>query len=329
MDIENIIHKYLSRSATEEEMQFLLQWLEEKEENRTDFKKTYDLWLYSNALLTDDADMEEALTRLKERISSDKKKKTNFSLFRLPLLRIAASILLLLSASYLGYSVRDYKEEKFISYNYLLTGANGKGEFVLPDGTTVWLNASSILKYPETFTGGKRLVHLEGEALFEVKQGKKNPFFVETDGIDVEVTGTRFLVNNYPKKNIIEAVLVNGHVALSSNYFPELWQMKPGELITYNKQTRQTTSRQVNTDDYTNWIHSKLVFDKTNLAQVIVNLQKWFDVEIEATPELLRSTHMSFTVRRESLEEVLTYMSLTASIGYRWKDDILYLYSTK
>jgi len=329
MDIENIINKYLSKSATEEEMQFLLQWLEEAEENKIHFKETYDLWLYSNALLTDDAEMEEALTRLKERVFSDKKKKTNLSIFRLPLLRIAASILLLLSAGSLGYTMRDHKEEKMISYNYLLTGANGKGEFVLPDGTTVWLNASSILKYPETFTGEKRIVHLEGEALFEVKQDKKNPFYVETDGIDVEVTGTRFLVNNYPKKNIVEAVLVNGRVALSSNYFPELWQMKPGELITYNKQTRQTTSQQVNTDDYTNWIHSKLVFDKTNLAHVIISLQKWFDVEIAATPELIRNTHMSFTIRRESLEEVLTYMSLTAPIGYRWKDDVLYLYSKK
>lgn len=329
MDIDLVISNYLNKSATAEECQYLLLWLEEKDEHVTHFREVYDIWLYSNAWLPDDAEMEKAWVCLTARISFCKNKKNTFPILRSYLLRIAVSVLLLLSTGYLGYIVRGHKEEKAVSCHYLLTGANGKGEFLLPDGSIVWLNTNSVLKYPETFAGGKRTIHLEGEALFEVKPDKRNPFYVETDGMDVEVTGTRFLVNNYPKKKIVETVLVNGSLALRSNSFPEQWKMKPGELVTYNKQTKQTYSQQVDTDDYTNWILSKLVFDKTNLAQVIISLQKWFDVEIIASPELVRHTHMSFTVRHESLEEVLTYMSLTAPIEYRWKDDILYLYSKK
>lgn len=325
MNIEAIISRYLSKSATEEEKKHLLQWLEEKDENRKQFKKTYDLWVYSNALFTDDTEMETALARLKKRTVSHQKKKARLSLPRFYRMRVAAFILLLLSVGYMGYWLGDHKEQKLITMNHLLTGPDGKGEYLLPDGSTVWLNASSLLKYPETFTGGKRTVYLEGEALFEIKEDKKNPFYVKAGGLDIEVVGTRFLANNYPRKNIVQTVLVNGSVKISGDYFAENRMLHPGELLTYNKQTGQTDLHKVNTDDYTNWIHSKMVFDKTNLAKVIVNLEKWFDVEIVATPELLRNTHMSFTVRRESLEEVLKNMSLTAPIDYKWKGNVLHL----
>jgi ferric-dicitrate binding protein FerR (iron transport regulator) len=329
--MEDIISKYLSKSATEEEKNLLLQWLEEKEENKKQFRETYDLWLYTNALLTGDTEMETALARLKERTSPAQQKEKRASIPRFYFIRVAASLLLLFATGYAGYQLGNHREQPAIAMNHLLTGADGKGRYLLPDSSIVWLNASSVLKYPAAFTGGKRKVYLEGEALFEVKKDKKHPFFVETGGLDIEVVGTRFLVNNYPQKNRIEAVLVNGSVKISGGYFPgtEARLLHPGELLTYDKQTKQTALYKVDTDDYTNWIHHKLVFDKTNLAQVIINLQKWFDVEIVAAPELVRNTHMSFTVRRESLEEVLSYMSLTAPVSYRWKDDTLYLFQKK
>lgn len=325
MKIEDIISKYLSKSATDEEKEFLLQWLEEKDENRKQFKKTYDLWIYTNALLTDDTEMETALARLKKRTDSHQKKKTRLSLPHSYRMRVAAFIFLLLSVGYTGYWLGDHKEQKPTTMNHLLTGPDGKGEYFLPDGSTVWLNANSVLKYPETFAGGKRTVYLEGEALFEIKKDNKNPFFVNADGLNIEVVGTRFLARNYPHKNMVQTVIVNGCVKISGDYFTETRILHPGELLTYNKQTGQTNLHKVYTDDYTNWIHSKMVFDKTNLAQVIINLEKWFDVEIVATPELLRNTHMSFTVRRESLEEVLKNMSLTAPIDYKWEGNVLHL----
>lgn len=325
MIIEDIISKYLSQSATENEKENLLLWLEEKKENRMLFKQQYDLWLYSNALLTENSEMGTALARLKERTSS----KTHTVAFHIYLIRIAVSILLLVASGYGGYIVREHTEQKAIIMNNLLTGTDGKGEYLLPDGSIVWLNANSVLRYPETFTGGKRIVQLEGEALFEVQKDKNNPFIVEAGGMEIEVVGTRFLVNNYPQKNIAEAVLINGEVKISGDYFAGNLLIKPSELMTYNKLTGATEFSTINTDDYTNWIHSKLVFDKTNLTQVIINLEKWFGVEIVASPDLMRTIHMSFTIRRESLEEVLTYMSKTTPISYRWDDNSIHLFSTK
>lgn len=323
MNIEDIISKYLNKLATKEEAGWLLAWLKDKDENVLKFRGLYDCWLHENAKLTDDMEVEAAFVRLKKRTLQ--KEKRRLAVPYLYLIRIASVVLLLFSIGYIGYRLGDRGEQKIITMNHLLTGPDGKGEYLLPDGSTVWLNANSLLRYPESFTGEKRTVYLEGEALFDIKKDKKKPFFVETDGLNIEVVGTCFLLKNYPQKNSIETVLVDGSVEISGDYFEEARMLKPGELIVYNKQTKQADLYQVNTDDYTNWIHSKLVFDKTNLAQVIINLEKWFDVEIIASPELIRNTHMSFTIRRESLEEVLTYMSLTASIDYKWEDDVLHL----
>ncbi len=329
MNTEEIISKYLCRSATEEEKEFLLQWLEEKDENKKEFKRIYDLWLYSNACLTDDTETEKAWVSLKKKMTSRKKDQSRTQNSRLYLLRITASILLLLSAGYLGYIAGTRTKPELITMNHLLTGADGKGEYLLPDGSIVWLNAKSVLKYPEPFTGETRTVYLEGEGLFEIKKDDKKPFCVKAGGLDIEVTGTRFLARNYTHKKNVETVLINGSIKVSGDYFDRTRILHPGELLTYNKQTKQIGLHQVNTDDYINWTQSKLVFDKTNLEQVIINLEKWFDVEIIAEPELIRNTHMSFTVRRESLEQVLSYMSLTAPIDYKLENDILYLYQKK
>lgn len=323
-EIEEIIGKYLTGSATIKEKEYLLQWLEENEGNRIKFGKVYDLWLFSNASLTDDEEMETALSRFRERTFGYKKRIIPFKHIGSYALRIAVSLLLLFSVGYGGYQIGN-KTNRSIPVNRLLTGEDGKGKFVLPDGTTVWMNANSVLEYPESFTGEKRWVRLEGEALFEVTKDAGKPFFVQAGGLETEVLGTRFLLNNYSCKSIIEALLVNGSVEISGDYFSASRILSPGQLLTYNKETQQTDLSIVNTDDYTNWIHSKLVFDKTNLANVIINLKKWYGVDIVASPELIRNVHMSFTIRRESLDEILKYMSITAPISYEWKNDILYL----
>jgi len=330
MHLNDIIIKYLENSATEEEVSILLQWLEESDENKTKFKETYDLWLYSNAALADDTDVETALSRLRQKtIYSSKKKISKQYTLSQYFLRIAACILLLLSAGYAGYTFKDTRNETPIVMNKLLTGANCKGEFILPDGSKVWLNANSTLEYPETFIGEKRIVTLKGEALFEVEKNPKFPFLVQADRIDIEVLGTRFLVQNYPNKTYIETVLVEGSIKVGGSYFPESPILVPGQLISYNRINAQKNIRTVKSADYINWINPKLVFDNTSLADIIINLEKWYGVEISASPEFVENVYLSFTIRRESLEEVLKFMSITAPIIHYWDNDILYLSSKK
>ena len=156
MNIEDLISKYLNKLATEEEADCLLIWLKEKDENVLKFKDLYDCWLHANAKLTDDMEVETAFVRLKKR--AHQKEKKRLAVPYLYLIRIAAAVLLLFSVGYMGYRLGDRGEQQIVTMNHLLTGSDGKGEYLLPDGSTVWLNANSLLRYPEAFTGGKRTV---------------------------------------------------------------------------------------------------------------------------------------------------------------------------
>lgn len=327
--MDEILIKYFTDSATEEEKNTLLHWLEEKEENRTQFKELYDLWLYSQAALADDTEIEKGLLRLKARLNhATPPKHTALRSVALTLARVAASILLLFSAGYVGYRLNDTKKEATVIMNKLLTGENGKGKYTLPDGTVVWLNANSTLEYPHVFTDGKRLVRLEGEALFEVVKDSLNPFLVQAGEMDVEVLGTRFLVQNYRGRQAVETVLVDGAVKVCGNHVAE-HVLEPGQMLAYDKSNEQIEIKTVNTSDYISWIHPKLIFDNDCLADIIINLEKWYGVEIVASPGLAEKTRLSFTVRRESLEEVLKFMSVTTPMNYTWKDDVVYLSSGK
>ncbi len=327
MDIKHIISGYISGNlTTEEEKEYLLQWLEQSVENRMLFKEMYDCWLQSNAILTQNSHTEEALTQLRQRIqSTSNNQKVPKHTFMHHITRMAAAIFLLLAAGYTGYMLHDSQKSDPVIMNKLLTANRSKGRFTLPDGSTVWLNANSMLEYPETFTGEKRVVRLNGEALFDVKKNKDRPFLVQADGMDIEVLGTRFQVQNYPDKAIIETVLEEGSVKVGGSYFPHPTILVPGQLITYNKENTHTDIKSVNSSDYTNWIHSKLVFDNSLLADIIINIQKWYGVDIVAPTSLTASTRMSFTIRNESLDEILKYMSLTIPVSYQWENNKLYL----
>lgn len=327
MDWNDIINKYLDDTATEEEKQSLLAWLEEKEENRDLFRQCYDIWLGSNAFLIPDKEMEKALTRFDKRITAASRKDNRPAhTIGYYFLRIAAVILLLLSTGYAGYLIGDYTAEPVMVMNKLLTASDGKGRFELPDGSVVWLNANSQLEYPEVFQDNQRKVHLEGEAYFEITPNKRKPFRVEAGGMEVEVLGTRFLVQNYADKPLVEAVLVEGSVQVKGGYFPQPQVLLPGQLLSYDRKSAQTSLRTVKSADYISWIQSRLVFDNDLLADIMINLERWYGVEITATPEFANNTRLSFTVRRESLEEVLKFMTITTSISYKWENDQLYLF---
>lgn len=333
LDINEVIIRFLDRSATSSEKAFLLDWLKQSEENRNDFSETRDLWLLSNTIPADDIETELALDRLKERIlpAVPQKKKFALSPMLYAAMRVAAVVLLLCTVGFTFYTIGEHsvKEESHIM-NRLLTASEGKGRFVLPDSTVVWLNANTMLEYPENFSSSSREVRLEGEAYFEVKRNEKKPFRVQAGEMNVEVLGTHFMVENYPHKSNLEAVLVEGSVKIAGCKMNHSVVLTPGQLISYNKKDERTDVQIVNTDNYTSWMKDELVFDNHTLADIVVNLEKWYITDIVCDPSFAETVRMSFSIRYgESMDEILKAMELVSPIRYYWKDDVLHITAKK
>ncbi len=189
-------------------------------------------------------------------------------------------------------------------------------KFVLPDGTTGFLNSGSTLKYPVIFTS-ERNVRLTGEAFFDVTHDKDHPFIVNTPHLTTKVLGTQFNVIAYGNENSEEIILKEGKVEVYSNQGKILETLQPNQKLVLNTKTRQYNKNEVEADQYVSWTEGKLVFRNESMQQVANRLGRWYNVEIEIQdPELLKYA-FGATFIDEPLDEVLKLLALTAPLNYK------------
>ncbi|MES2240148.1 MAG: FecR domain-containing protein [Bacteroidota bacterium] len=190
----------------------------------------------------------------------------------------------------------------------------------LSDGTVVNMNAGSSLKYPVQFIKGhNREVVLEGEAFFDVTKDKAHPFIVKTRGVDVRVLGTKFNVSSYKEEANINTVLLEGSVSLSSKVKPqEKAVLVPGEKGTWNNQKTEIAVEQVDTRIYTEWMSGELVFRKTTFRDIIIKLERSYNVTIANNRKDLldKKFNASFNKNIENIDLVLETMSKIQSFTF-------------
>ena len=161
----------------------------------------------------------------------------------------------------------------------LSTPRKGQYKTTLPDGTRVWLNAESELKFPTQFTGTERLVELKGEGYFEVAHNAKKPFIVLSKGQRVKVLGTKFNINSYTNEQNTKTTLVNGSVELSNDKNTASIRLKPGQQGELN--SSKFTTKQVDTDIYIAWTANEFQFEGAPLVEVLRQLERWYDIDVD------------------------------------------------
>lgn len=232
----------------------------------------------------------------------------------------AAAILLLPVLSLLLYTYLSDKGRYADNLNDLevQAPAGSRMHIELGDGTKVWLNHGSKLKYPYRFEGKIRKVFLTGEAYFDVAHNKKVPFIVGTNRLDIKATGTAFNVNAYPGDNFVETTLVEGTVILyESSSNSEIKVLSPNECLKFNSQKNIITLESVNTEKYTAWKDGLLVFKNDSIANIAKKLARWYNVEVEITNEKVNEFTCTATFTDETLPQVLELLTLAAPVSYK------------
>lgn len=214
-----------------------------------------------------------------------------------------------------------------IVYTTLRIPKGKKFEVVLSDGTEVFLNSGSSLRYPLQFIKGEqRDVFLKGEGFFSVEKDADHPFIVHTDGMEVEVLGTEFNITAYPEDLQSNTVLVEGSVKLSAADDYKISEdadiiLEPGFKVEFNKSDGKSELTEVDTEIYTSWRDGKLIFKRLSFRQIIKILERHYDVEITNTYSSLNKEEFSASFDIEPLEEVLTSFSENKKFKFIKKDD--------
>ena len=209
-------------------------------------------------------------------------------------------------------------------YNKLTTPVGGEYSLVLSDGTKVFLNADSELKYPVEFSDGKRIVDLKGEAYFEVHKDSLRPFIVRMNGAEVTVLGTSFNVNTYGDDGQIYTTLVNGSVRVSSMKNKQEEILKPGMQSVMNVQSGLLTVRKVDVEPYVAWREGRFVFRAMTLDLIMRQLQRWYDFEVfYQNPELKDYEFRGVIKRDMDLDKVLSVIKATTNVDFEVKGKVI------
>ena len=234
---------------------------------------------------------------------------------------------------YIAEKIKETTTEHLI-YNTLSTPKGGEYTVELTDGTKIWLNADSRLRYPVKFSVNERKVFIEGEAYFEVSKDPDKPFIVNVNNMQIKVLGTSFNVMAYSDENNIATTLVEGKVQINTVHDSinnkNCIIIKPGEQALLMKNNNTIHVKEVNTEVYTAWKEGMFVIANETLESLMRRLGRWYNFETRFINPETRNYHFSGTLGRyENINEILEMISLTTNIFFEIRDNTIFVNSKK
>ena len=201
-------------------------------------------------------------------------------------------------------------------YNTLVVPRQGEFQVVLADGSKVYLNSESEIRYPTFFAGGERRVYLKGEAFFEVTSDTSRPFIVNVGEMDVRVLGTRFNVNAYVPERAIRTTLVSGKVRVSDREDKAAVVLEPGQQAVWKK--NGLTMREVDALAVSAWVDGKFYFEEgMTLEEITEQLQRWYDIDFFFASERVKRFVFAGMIKKEyTANEIFSMIEKAARVKF-------------
>lgn len=214
-------------------------------------------------------------------------------------------------------------------YNKIETPRGGEYSLVLSDGTVVYLNAMSELRFPVNFVGEKREVELSGEAYFEVQKDASRPFIVRTGGLQIKVLGTEFNVCAYREKKSIKTTLVQGSVELSVQGEGQSVVLRPNQQAKFSKKSGNIKVKEVDVSSYIAWKNGMFDIRDWELEDIMEYLMRWYDINVFYQHESLKKMRFGCYINRYSdIRPVLELLEKTGKIHTELKGNTV-VFSTR
>lgn len=199
-----------------------------------------------------------------------------------------------------------------LSYNTINVPRGGQYQLVLPDGTHVWINSASTLRYPTRFTGTNRQVELTGEAYFEVAKDKAHPFHVDVNNMQVQVLGTHFNIMGYTDEGATRTTLLEGAVKVIKGGNEQT--IKPGQQAIVKDDIRVA---EVDVNEAVEWKNGNFNFSHEKLEVIMRKISRWYDVSIDYQGKTTNATFVGTLPRSSNISDVLKYLELTGLVHFK------------
>ena len=309
----DLLSKYLAGECSQQEKQKLFEALDENPEINREAIDMQNLSALINMNTNDQADTDKHYQQFLR-----KRRQQTVVLYLKESISYAAVALLAVVFSYLMFNTTTDKPDML--YQAFSTPAGQRACVQLADGTEIWLNANSQLRYPDQFNTDLRMVELEGEAYFKVKSNPEKPFVVKTSKMDVRVLGTTFNVSAYPNDSCFTTSLLEGRVEVSLSDLPNQWhELAPNQQIAITDGQFKISS--FNDTNFLAWKEGVFVFDDMLLPDIIKRLESFYAIRIENQNNTLTNYRYTGKFRQsDGVESIIRKLQIVYPFQYT-KDD--------
>ncbi len=311
-----LAERYFSGTIIRDDEKKLLDFIEESKDNMLLFRSWEKEW-------TETCDVDDDTARAwyefsAHMLENDAKPARVVSIRSI--FHIAASVALIIASTILATLYFSTPEEKFYA---LSVPMGSKTNIVLPDGSKVWLNAGSTIRYSTKFNEQNRNIELDGEGYFEVAKNANAEFTVKTSGYDVVVKGTHFNISAYGDDQYVTTTLMKGSVQI--NRGADQLLMKPGEMVCYNNVTGVLTKKLFHNKSNA-WLSGMDDYDDITVGEFAKKLSRRYDVNIHINSNKIRNTRISITLRNElTIDEVMDALQNVTRVNLVRKGKDIYM----
>lgn len=322
-DIRNLAVLYFEGKISRDDEKYLFDFIQNDDANKAQFKQLEKEWLQLNQ---EDVEVLNEWKRLQCKIRTQEAIIPMFPARKLSIWRkaagIAAVILLFIVGGYAVWEIKPYLQPE--TYFAFEAPYGEKSKMMLSDGTVVWLNAGSTLKYSNRFNAANREVQLDGEAYFEVTKHNGATFIVKTGSYDVQVKGTKFNVTAYSDDSFATTTLLEGAVHLL--YKGQAIGMSPGESVRLDRVSNKFTRNRVNAVQAKAWSENRIEYDAITLKELVTKLSRQYNVNITLESGKNESKEFRVSIRNgETIGEVLNAISEIIPIKIERKENDIYI----
>lgn len=311
---------YLGGTLPEDEKKRLAAWIQEDDSHKRYYYELTELWLAARA--SENKSRPEAFRRFVARTRRHSGKR----LYRFaPYLRVAAVLVIGILLGATAFYLHERRQPASPFTHTLEVPYGSKSRVVLADGTRIWLNAGSRFSYSSDFFRTNREVELQGEGYFEVARHEGKPFTVHTQGVAVQVLGTKFNVHAYTDEPETAVTLAEGSIRFIRTAQPDSsLVLQPGEQAVYDKSTGHTSLQKVDAETAGNWITGTRFFNELTFETIARQLEKAYGVTFVFRNEQARKLVFYGEFRpEETLDDILYVMASSRKFTYTKKDNVI------
>lgn len=321
--IVDIANRFLAeKDCTSQELSALKKWLSDPETH-----SEVESWLSAHWSMSNEIDSNTLIETVFHQIQEyeeEHQPKSGFSIKRILKVyqKVAAFLLIPILGIGILYWVSQY-DQSVGQYTETIAPRGQKSQIVLADGTKVWLNSDTKIKYPGNFSRNQRDVYLDGEAFFEVSKNPHQPFVVHTSMVNVKVIGTKFNVKAYADENQIETSLFEGKINLSMNSSSGSTvekEVKPGQSFVYSMTDHQLVANRFPHDEINGWKKNQLIFKDDTFSNLVRKVERWYDVKVVYDEKQFNDRRLTVELYEgERLDRLMNIISLALSVDYKYE----------